>query len=152
MKRTRTVRVATLYSVIITLAILAVAGPVLACEEVRSPGYWKNHPDAWPVDSLTIGGVEYTVEEAIEIMQTPGKGDKSYTLFNALAAALLNETSGADTCAIVADAIDDAQDWFVMYPLGSDIRGSSDAWKDGEPLYCVLDAYNNGWLCVPAVD
>jgi hypothetical protein len=30
-----------------------------------TPGYWKNHPDAWPVSSITVGGVAYTKAQAI---------------------------------------------------------------------------------------
>ena len=55
-----------------------------------TPGYWKNHPEAWPVDEITIGGVTYTKVEAIAIMNTPEKGDKTYTMFSALVAATLN--------------------------------------------------------------
>ena len=25
-----------------------------------TPGFWKNHPEAWPVSSVTVGGVTYT--------------------------------------------------------------------------------------------
>jgi hypothetical protein len=67
------------------LAILAIAGTALACG-VRSPGYWKTHPEAWPVSSLTIGADTYTKEQALEYLLTPGKGDKSYTLFSAVVA------------------------------------------------------------------
>ena len=33
-----------------------------------TPGYWKNHPDAWPVAVITIGGETYTKGDAIAIM------------------------------------------------------------------------------------
>lgn len=32
---------------------------------VRTPGYWMNHPEAWPFNSITIGGVTYTTAQAI---------------------------------------------------------------------------------------
>ena len=35
----------------------------------RTLGYWKNHPDAWPVDEITCGGTTFTKEEAIELME-----------------------------------------------------------------------------------
>ena len=35
---------------------------------------------------------------------------------------------------------------------GSAVAGSSAAWKVGEPLYLMLDAYNNGLLCAPHRD
>jgi len=25
-----------------------------------TPGYWKNHPGAWPVQTIVVGGIEYT--------------------------------------------------------------------------------------------
>jgi hypothetical protein len=30
-----------------------------------TPGYWKNHPEAWPVQTVTVGGVSYTKAQAI---------------------------------------------------------------------------------------
>jgi hypothetical protein len=36
-------------TVILSLSIvLAMAGPALACIPGKSPGYWKNHEEAWP--------------------------------------------------------------------------------------------------------
>ena len=111
-----------------------------------TPGYWKNHPEAWPVEEITIGDETYTKEDAIEIMQTSGKGDKSYTMFRALVSAKLNVLIGNDDSCI-ADTIFEADAWMVEYgPVGEDVRGNSDAWKEGEPLYWLLDAYNNGKL------
>ncbi len=138
------------------IAALA-AGPVVAdcCCECQpgtgTPGYWKNHPEAWPVEEITIGGETYSKEEAIEAMKAPVKGDKTLTLFPALVAAKLNVLIGnCDSC--IADTIVDADAWMATYPLGSGVAGSSDAWKCGEPLYCKLDAYNNGFLCAPSRD
>jgi hypothetical protein len=141
--------------VVMALAILAVAGTVAACcccgPGVRSQGYWKNHPCDWPVDCIEIGCVWYTKAEAIAYMQSPGQGDKTYTLFNALVAAKLNvEAGNCSYC--ISDTICKADAWFCKHPLGSDVRGSSDAWKCGEPLYLCLDAYDNGLLCAPPAD
>lgn len=151
MKRTRQVRGMTC-GVVAALALLVLAGTVAACgycgPGVRSPGYWKNHPEAWPCDQISLGGVTYTKEEAIAIMQTPVKGDKSYTLFDALISAMLNVIVGnCDEC--IDETLHLADAWLYLYPLGSDVRGSSPAWKCGEPLYECLDAYNNGLLCAP---
>jgi len=113
---------------------------------VRSPGYWKKHPDAWPVQSITIGKYTYTKQEAIAIMSKPVAGDKTYTMFPALVAAKLNVASGAiDTC--ISDTIAAADSWMFSYPVGSGVTGNSSAWKIGEPLYMKLDQYNNGYLC-----
>jgi len=150
MKSTRRAK----YGVIAALAILVVAGTVAAycCGPgVRSQGYWKNNPDAWPVTNLWIGDTHYTRGDAIVILSTPSKGDKSYTLFDALLAAELNELAGNCTDCI-EDTLCAAHEWVADNPPGSNVRGNSCAWKEGEPLYCILDAYNNGCLCVPSAD
>jgi hypothetical protein len=111
-----------------------------------TPGYWKNHPEAWPVGDITIGGVDYTKGEAIENMQTPEKGDKTYTIFRALVSAKLNVLIGNDDSCI-ADTISEADAWMAFYgPVGSGIRANRYAWKVGEPLYEEMDDYNNGKL------
>ena len=114
----------------------------------RSPGYWKNHPSAWPVEGITIDEIPYTKEEAIDLMNMPVKGDKTYTMFKALVAAHLNVLAGADLSCI-STVIADADVWMGENPPGSSVKGSSAEWKDGEPLYLMLDKYNNGRLCVP---
>jgi hypothetical protein len=86
---------------------------------IFSKGFWKNHPLAWPVTSLTIGGVIYTQQQLIDQLRTPPRGDATYILVHQLIAVLLNEANGADTSA-VAQPIADAQAFLVSYPLGSD--------------------------------
>jgi hypothetical protein len=128
-----------------------------------TPGYWKNHPNAWPVDEITIGGVTYPKAEAIEIMDGPVKGDKSITLFKALVAAKLNVlVVGPDMGCVgcIGGIISQADLWMVHNPLGSGVEASSYRWqgrecpslKGGEYWYLKLDAYNNGWLCAPSRD
>lgn len=115
-----------------------------------TPGYWKTHPEAWPVTSLVIGGVSYTREQAIALMLLPD-GDKTLTLFRALVSAELNVLIGnADTC--VDGTMAAAHTWLATYPPLSGVVGKSAAWKAGEPLYLTLDAYNNGLLCAPHRD
>jgi hypothetical protein len=115
-----------------------------------TPGYWKNHPEAWPVSTITIGNVTYTKEQAIAKMETPVQKDKTYTIFSSLVAAILNThplVGNDNTC--VQAAIDGAQQWFKTYgPVGSNVAASSYAWKVGEPLHRQMDNYNNGMLCV----
>ncbi|MBI4514453.1 MAG: hypothetical protein HY699_01375 [Deltaproteobacteria bacterium] len=104
-------------------------------------GYWKNHPEAWPVDSITIGGVAYTKAEAIFILQTPTGGDATYILAHQLIAAKLNVLNGANGAA-VADAIASADTWLAAHPLGSNPSDADRAY--GIALAAVLDGYNNG--------
>ena len=114
-----------------------------------TPGYWKNHPKAWPVSSITIGGATYTKAQAIALMNMPVSGDKTYTMFDALVAAELNKLVGNDASCI-ADKISAAQIWMAANPVGSGVTADSLAWQlVGESLYKLLDAYNNGWLCAP---
>jgi hypothetical protein len=117
-----------------------------------TPGYWKNHPEAWPVSSVTVGGVSYTKEQALAILNSSVSKDKTYTMFSSLVPAMLNVAIGNDsTC--VSEAITAAHAWMATYgPVGSQVAASSYAWKLGEPLHRKMDNYNNGMLCAPHRD
>jgi hypothetical protein len=113
-----------------------------------TPGYWINHPEAWPVTTIVIGGRTYTRQQAIRLMGEQQK-DKSIGFFRQLVATKLNLLIGTDPSCIQA-SVAAADAWFVAHPPGSGVTGSSLAWKrDGEPLKNMLDAYNNGQLCAP---
>jgi len=113
-----------------------------------TPGYWKNHPEAWPVQTITVGGVSYTKAQAIAWLEAVGK-DRTTTMFSSLVSAKLNVISGtASSC--IASTIDDADVWMAASgPVGSGVHAASLAWKLGEPLHRRLDNYNNGMLCAP---
>lgn len=113
-----------------------------------TPGYWKNHPDAWPVPAITVGGVTYTKAQAIAWLGKVGK-DKTTTMFSSLVPAMLNVLIGnPDSC--IASTITAANAWMATYgPVGSNVAASSPAWVIGEPLHQQMDAYNNGLLCAP---
>ena len=113
-----------------------------------TPGYWKNHPEAWPVASITVGGVTYTKAQAITWLGKVGK-DKTTTMFSSLVPAMLNVLIGNDgSC--VNSTIAAANTWMAMYgPVGSNVAASSYAWTVGEPLHNQMDSYNNGLLCAP---
>lgn len=138
-------------------ALLIAAGFVLPIEDreapgVGTPGFWKKHPDAWPVDAITIGGAMYTKAQAIAIMDSPGKGDKTHEMFNQLVAAKLNVLIG-NPSGCVDDTIDAADDWLTAHPIWSGVKGNHAAWQDdGEALKDILDDYNNGLLCAPSRD
>ena len=116
-----------------------------------TPGYWKNHPEAWPVSEITIGCREYIKDEAISWMWCPVRGDKTITMFRALVAAKLNVLIGNDDSCI-ACTIRVADWWMRCHPVGSEVKANSRAWKLGELLYSRLDDYNNGELCAPPRD
>ena len=119
---------------------------------VGTPGYWKNHPEAWPVEEITVGGVTYSKEEAIAFLKTPEKGDKTFTMFRALVAAKLNVAIG-NPSGCISETITAADEWMAAFgPVGSGVSGDSDAWKTGEPFADTLDDYNNGLMCAPPRD
>jgi hypothetical protein len=117
---------------------------------VGTPGFWKNHPEAWPVDTITIGGVTYTKAEAIAWMDAAEKGDKTLTMFSQLVAAKLNVLAGNEA-GCINGTIAAADLWMATYgPVGSGVKASSAAWAIGGPLATTLDDYNNGRLCAPS--
>ena len=113
-----------------------------------TPGYWKNHPEAWPVAAIVVGGVSYTRDQAIAWLSGTGS-DKTLTMFSSLVPAMLNVLIGNDA-SCVATAIEAGNNWMATYgPVGSGVRASSLAWKLGEPIHRAMDNYNNGMLCAP---
>ena len=122
-----------------------------------TPGYWKNHPSAWPspyTNGITIGGVAYSKDAAIAILSKPGK-DKRATMFSSLVSAILNVTLGNDS-SCVASTITAADAWMGTWGVPNTdpiVGGSSPAWVGGDPtgesLHKLMDAYNNGLLCAP---
>jgi hypothetical protein len=104
-------------------------------------GFWKNHPDAWPVGSLLIGGVSYTESQLIDILNTPPRGDATYILIHQLIAAKLNVANGADSSSI-ASTITAADNYLAAHPLGSNPKGA--AQTQGTSLANTLDSYNSG--------
>jgi hypothetical protein len=113
-----------------------------------TPGYWKNHPEAWPVSSIVVGGVTYLKADAIAWLGKVGK-DKTTTMFSSLVPAMLNVMIGNPSSCITS-TIDAANMWMATYgPVGSNVAASSPAWAIGEPLHQQMDAYNNGLLCAP---
>ncbi|HEY5999660.1 MAG TPA: hypothetical protein VI078_10225 [bacterium] len=115
-------------------------------------GYWKNHPEAWPVEAITAGGRSYPRDEAIRLMSRPGGGDKTYDLFRQFVAATLNGFVGNDTSCITA-VLAAADRWLAAHPPGSGVRADDAAWTGaGAALHATLDAYNNGLLCAPHRD
>jgi len=116
----------------------------------RSMGYWKNHPEAWPVEEIEIGNVTYTKEEALAIVWGANARDATRMLAAQLIAAKLNRLAGVSSCfkygdklVNIDDVISDADSFLIKHPLGSDPQG-----EDRETalwLKDLLDAYNNQW-------
>jgi hypothetical protein len=113
-----------------------------------TPGYWKNHPEAWPDPTIVVGGVTYTRDQAIERLDSLSK-DRRLTMFSSLVSAMLNVRVGNDASCI-ASTIAAADAWMSEHIADPEIvKASSLAWKIGEPLHRQMDNYNNGMLCAP---
>jgi hypothetical protein len=109
----------------------------------HSQGYWKNHPEAWPVERITIGEVTYPKTEAIAILVVSAGGDATYILAHQLIAAKLNVASGADPSP-VADTIEAADRWLIAHPLGSNPDPEDPARAEGIAMAGILTEYNEG--------
>jgi hypothetical protein len=116
----------------------------------RGQGYWKNHPDAWPVTELQLGNVTYTQEELLSILHEPVRGNGLLILAHQLIAADLNIANGADPSCI-QQTIDEANALIgdlVIPPVGNGYLAP----RDVSALAEMLDQYNEGQLCAPSCD
>ena len=140
--------------------IVVVADP----DGTGTPGYWKNHPDAWVVldGGLLIGDwnrngtcdageacLAMTADEAMAALSTPPRGDSTYNVARPLVAAWLNIMTFNEASCIVDD-VDAAVAWLLTNPVGS--SPDRDAWGDIAETAKRLDDYNNGRLCAPSRD
>jgi hypothetical protein len=105
-------------------------------------GFWKNHPEVWPVAGLTLGAVPYTQAELLAILGQPAAGNGLVSLAHQLIAAKLNIANGANpTAAAAAIAAADALiGGLVVPPVG----GGYLAPASTSALTQTLDDYNNG--------
>jgi hypothetical protein len=110
-------------------------------------GYWKNHPEAWPVGSLFLGNTSYTQAELLQILNTPAGGNGLLILAHQLIAAKLNIAGGADPTPVASDIAnaDALIGNLVVPPIGSDFLAASSVTAISDDL----DSYNNGNLGVP---
>jgi cysteine-rich repeat protein len=149
--------------VVKTLAALVLAAPIASCSlqgasesalsgegsgsdaGTRSDdctftqGYWKNHPDAWPVASLELGSVSYDKDALIAILKTPVKGNGLVQLAHQLIAAKLNIAAGASDVEIRV-TIEAADKLIGSLVVGEDRLDT----KLTSALNDKLDAFNNG--------
>jgi hypothetical protein len=100
------------------------SGSTLECEDegcTLTQGYWKNHPEDWPVSSLMLGSVSYSAAELLTILKTPPKGNGALSLAHQLIAAKLNLASGASGSGVTSDiaAADALLGSLVLPPGGS---------------------------------
>jgi len=115
----------------------------------QGQGYWKNNPAAWPVTSLTLGGMTYSKSVLLKILGTPvGKGpkaDASLILADQLIAAKLNIANGTDGTP-VSSTIMNADSLLTGHPVGSHVKPSSSIGQAMVNDANVLNNFNNGLL------
>jgi hypothetical protein len=117
---------------------------------VRGQGYWKNHPDQWPVTELQLGNVTYNQQELLDILREPVRGNGLLILAHQLIAAKLNIAAGADPSCIqetIAEA-DALIGDLVIPPIGNGYLAP----RDAAPLAGILGQFNEGDMCAPSCD
>jgi cysteine-rich repeat protein len=104
-------------------------------------GYWKNHPGAWPITSITLGSVTYTQAEALDVFHQSVNGNGLVSLAHQLIAAKLNVASGASNSVVneIAQA-DAAIGALVVPPVGAGYLATTAT----AGLAQALDDYNRG--------
>ncbi|PYQ41574.1 MAG: hypothetical protein DMF77_15415 [Acidobacteria bacterium] len=105
----------------------------------------------WPLSSLTLGTVAYTVDELVSILSTPASGNGLTALAHQLIAAKLSIAAGADASAVEATiaAADALLAGLIVPPAGD---GFLDAAVTGT-YTATLAAFNEGAIgpgaCAP---
>ena len=103
-------------------------------------GYWKNHPEAWPVDTIEIGGITYTKAAVLDLLWNAKAKYATKMLAAQLIAAILNVESGASP---PGTTIDDANAFLSIHPIGVKLSKADRA--EALSLKDILDSYNNGF-------
>ncbi|AYA36525.1 hypothetical protein D3Y59_05315 [Hymenobacter oligotrophus] len=108
-------------------------------------GYWKNHPEAWPVQELVLGNTTYNKDQLLAILRTPVKGNGLISLAHQLIAAKLNVAK----CNGVSPVSRDIQAADKL--IGDRVIGGGGYLSPSSTSYLTerLDRYNNGKLGTP---
>lgn len=104
----------------------------------RGPGYWKTHPEVWPVDYLVLGGVEYEKGTLLAFLSYNGS-DAATRLAHHLTATKLNLAVGSDPS--ILPTVQEADAFLAAHPPGSDPKGSLRT--EANRIKDILDVYNN---------
>ncbi len=105
-------------------------------------GFWKTHPEMWPVGSLTLGTVVYSQSQLLDILNEPVRGNGLVSLSHQVIAVKLNVANGADGSVLgtgVADA-DALIGGLVVPPVGTGYLETSTT----SSFTNLFDMYNNG--------
>jgi len=119
-------------ALLVTLVASTAVASVMAC--TRTPGYWKNHPEAWPRDFM-IG--DYDQDALMDILWTPVRGNVATNLAQKVIALQLSiDAWGSSTYADGLMA--DAYDWLEEYYPGP-VRPNTPEGQEGLALAAEID-------------
>ena len=109
-----------------------------------SQGYWKNHSDVWPLQSLTLGAVSYSKSQLLQILNRPAQGNGLVILAHQLIAAKFNIANGADPTAAQQFVInaDNMIGGLIVPPIGNGYLSPSQT----SELTDTLTEYNEGTI------
>jgi hypothetical protein len=110
-------------------------------------GYWKNHTN-WPITTLPLGAGSISQAQALNILNTPPRGDATIILSQQLIGAVLNVAAGAASSCVLSTGVA-ANTLLAQYPPGSGLKTSTTDGQTAVALAATLDQYNNGMLCAP---
>lgn len=102
-------------------------------------GYWKNHPEVWPVTSMVICGNNLNQSELLSILNTSPRGDVTIIMARQLIAAKLG-VAGGNSCPLTSNA----EAWLCSH---GGIGASRKKWNGGEALKDALEQFNKGGAC-----
>ena len=124
----------------------------------RTPGYWKNHPESWPVTSLTLGDTSYSQACLLDVLDLSTRGDVRIKLIHHLIAAKLNVLPNSipgigGTDPSIQPTIDAGDQFLIdsgttidcgtLRLTGSAPRGADRDLANG--IKDALDSYNNNY-------
>jgi uncharacterized delta-60 repeat protein len=113
----------------------------------RTHGYWKTHPEAWPVATLVLGTQTYSKSELLSLLGTTSQTDASVTLARQLIAAKLNVANGSDPTPI-ASTITEADGLLAQFSgkLSYKVKSSSAIGQSMVARSVTLTDYNSGLM------
>ena len=115
-----------------------------------SHGYWKTHPEAWPVHALVLGNPSnpshtYVQTDLLTLLGATTRDDASVTLAHQLIAAKLNIANGSNAVPIAA-TLSSADTLLAAFPgtLPYVVKSNSSTGTAMIAAATILDDYNNG--------
>ena len=110
-------------------------------------GYWKNHPNQWPVTHLQLGNNTYNQRQLLSILYNPVVSNGLVSLAHQEIATKLNIANGADSSCIqqILAAADSLIGNLIVPPVGDGFLPSAEV----SGYVTGLTRYNEGYLCSP---